>query len=197
MNNVIYIAKKELSSYFKSPTAYIVLMMMVSVFNLFFFLIIDQNRETSLSDVFLIMGFMLVFLAPILTMRLFSEEKMTGTMEFLMTAPVSNSAIVLGKYLSVLTLYTIMMCATLIYYCVVEYFGQPDRLTILLGYIGVWLKGALFLSIGLMASSWTRNQLVAAMVSFSIMFLLSFSASIAPYFSGFDWSAELSRPIRP
>ena len=130
------------------------------------------------------MDFMLIFLAPIITMRLFSEEKLTGTMELLMTAPISNTAIVLGKYVGVLILFSIMISITFFYYAVVEVFAKPDSLTIMSGYVGVWLEGALFLSIGLMTSSWTRNQIVAAMMSFSLIFLLYFSASISAYFSG-------------
>ena len=164
--------------------AYVVLVMMISIFNLFFFIIIDQNREASLSDVFLVMGFMLIFLAPIITMRLFSEEKMNGTMELLMTAPVSNTSIVLGKYLGVLLLFTIMVSTTFFYYGIIEYFANPDRLTIILGYLGVWLEGALFLAIGMMMSSWTRHQIVAAVMSLSLIFLLYFSASITPYLTG-------------
>lgn len=184
MNKVVFIAKKELSSYFKSLTAYIVFVLMISVFNVFFFLIIDQNREASLRDVFLVMDFMLIFLTPILTMRLFSEEKSAGTMEFLKTSPISNTAIVLGKYLGVLILFSIMLCLTFFYYGIVEYFSSPDRATVLLGYIGVWLEGALFLSIGLMASSWTANQVIAAMISFAIILLLYFAATLSNYFDG-------------
>ena len=184
MNKVFYIAKKELSSYFKSSMAYIVVAVMIAIFNIFFFMIIDQNREASLRDVFLVMDFMLVFLVPIMTMRLFSEEKLTGTMELLMTAPISNTAIVLGKYVGVLILFSIMISITFLYYGIIEYFGEPDRLSILSGYVGVWLEGALFLSIGLMASSWTRHQTVAAMTSLSLIFVLYFSANISSYFSG-------------
>lgn len=184
MSKVIYIAKKELLSFFKAPTAYIILAMMISIFNVFFFMIIDQNREASLSDLFLLMDFMLIFLVPIITMRLFSEEKMTGTMELLMTAPISNTAIVLGKYIGVLILFSMMISITFVYYVIIEYFAAPDRMTIFLGYIGVWLEGALFLSIGLMTSSWTPNQIVAAMMSISIIFLLYFSANISPFFTG-------------
>ncbi|MFT5572785.1 MAG: ABC-2 type transport system permease protein [Cryomorphaceae bacterium] len=184
MDKVFFIAKKELSSYFKSPTAYIVFVLMVSIFNVFFFLIIDQNREASLRDVFLVMDFMLIFLAPIITMRLFSEEKMSGTIEFLMTSPISNTAIVLGKYIGVLILFSILISITFLYYAILEYFSAPDRMTIFSGYIGVWLEGALFLSIGLMASSWTRNQIVAAMISFAIIFSLYFSANVSSYLSG-------------
>lgn len=183
MNKAFYIAKKELSSFFKSPMAYIILATMISIFNIFFFIIIDQNQEASLENVFLVMDFMLIFLMPIITMRLFSEEKSNGTMEFLMTAPVSNTAIVLGKYLSVLFLFSIMISITFVYFGIVEFFANPDRLTILFGYIGVYLDGALFLAIGLMTSSWTRHQTVSGMMSLSIIFLLYFLGSIAPFFS--------------
>ena len=184
MDKVFFIAKKELSSYFKSPTAYIVFVLMISIFNIFFFMIIDQNREAALRDVFLVMDFMLIFLAPIITMRLFAEEKMTGTMEFLMTSPLSNTAIVLGKYIGVLMLFSLLISITFLYYGMLEAFANPDRMAIWSGYLGIWLEGAFFVSIGLMASSWTRNQIVAAMISFALIFALYFSANIASYFSG-------------
>lgn len=184
MSSVYFIAKKELLSYFKSSMAYLVFALMISIFNVFFFLIVDQSREASLRDVFLVMDFMLLFLAPILTMRLFSEEKLTGTMEFLMTAPVSNTAIVLGKYLGVLVLFSTLIGITFVYYGIVEYFANPDRLTIASGYLGVWLEGALFLSIGVLTSSLTRNQIVAAMLCFALIFALYFLPNFAGYFSG-------------
>jgi ABC-2 type transport system permease protein len=184
MNKIFFIAKKELLTYFKSPIAYIVLIITIAIFNIFFFMIIDQNREASLRDVFQVMEFMFVFLAPLLTMGVFSEEKSTGTMEFLMTAPLTNTAIVLGKYLGVLFFFSIMLSMTFVYYGIIEYFGTPDRLTTLTGYLGVWLEGAFFLAIGVMTSSWTRNQIVSAMTSYVILFLIYFSISFTKYFSG-------------
>ncbi len=184
MDKIYFIAKKELATYFKSPIAYIVLVLTISVFNVFFFLIIDQNREASLRDVFRLMEFMFVFLVPLMTMRTFSEEKSTGTMEFLMTAPVTNTAIVLGKYAGVLVFYSVMISMTFVYYGIIEYFGSPDRLTTLMGYVGIWLEGAFFLAIGMMASSWTGNQIVAAMTSYAIIFSLYFSITMTKYFSG-------------
>jgi len=184
MDKVLFIAKKELSSYFKSPTAYIVFVLMVSIFNIFFFLIIDQNREASLRDVFLVMDFMLIFLVPIITMKLFAEEKLSGTMEFLITSPLSKTAILLGKYLGVLILFSILISFTFLYYVIIELFTSPDRMVIFSGYVGIWLEGALFLSIGVLTSSWTRNQLIAAMLSFTLIFILYFSANISSYVSG-------------
>ncbi|HEB28125.1 MAG TPA: ABC transporter [Porticoccus sp.] len=184
MDKIYFIAKKELATYFKSPIAYIILILMISIFNIFFFMIIDQNREASLRDVFLLMEFMFVFLVPLITMRMFSEEKLTGTMEFLMTAPVTNTAIVLGKYVGVLLFFSLMISMTFVYYGIIEYFGSPDTMTTFSGYFGVWLEGAFFLSIGMMTSSWTRNQIVAAMTSYIILFLLYFSTSFTQYFGG-------------
>jgi len=184
MDKIYFIAKKELLTYFKSPVAYITLVLSISVFNVFFFLIIDQNREVSLRDVFHVMEFMFLFLVPIMTMRLFSEEKASGTMEFLMTAPVTNTAIVLGKYLGVLVFFSILISLTFIYFAIIEFFGTPDRLTIASGYLGVWLEGAFFIAVGMMTSSWTRNQIVAAMISYVILFLLYFLINFSKYFSG-------------
>jgi len=184
MTKIIIIAKKELAVYFKSPIAYIILILTISIFNIFFFMIIDESREVSLRDVFKVMEFMFVFLVPLLTMKTFSEEKLTGTMEFLMTTPTTNTAIVLGKYLGSLIFFTLLLMMTTVYYFIIEYFGRPDRLATLSGYMGVWLEGAFFLSIGILTSSWTRNQIVAAISSYTILFLLYFSSSFIKYFSG-------------
>lgn len=157
---------------------------MLSLFNVFFFLIVDQNREVSLRDVFQLMEFMLVFFIPLLTMRLFSEEKSNGTMEFLQTAPLTHSMIVLGKYFSMLIFYTLLISLTLTYYFIVEYFADPDPLSMFSGYLGIWLEGAFFIAVGLLASSWTSNQIIAAMVSYLILFSLYFSTSFSQYVGG-------------
>ncbi|MGK0500059.1 MAG: ABC-2 type transport system permease protein [Oceanicoccus sp.] len=184
MNKIIALTKKELHSYFSSPIAYIVLISMLSIFNIFFFMIINQNRESSLRDVFQAMEFMLVIFIPLLTMKVFSEEKSTGTMEFLLTAPLTCSMIVLGKYLSLLAFYSILIGITASYYLIVEYFGEPDSISMISGYVGIWLEGALFIAIGLLISSWTRNQIVAAMATYMALFMLFFSTSFSQYVSG-------------
>lgn len=184
MNKIITIAQKELSVYFKSPIAYIILIITISVFNIFFYLIIDQSREATLRDVFQVMEFMFVFLVPLLTMRIFSEEKASGTMEFLMTTPTSNTAIVLGKYLGSLVFFSMIILFTGVYYLILEFFSAPDRLATLTGFLGVWLEGALFISVGILASSWTRSQVLAAMTSYILLFLLYFSRGLVTYFTG-------------
>ena len=184
MNKVFAIAKKELTAYFESPIAYIVLILTISVFNVFFYMIVDQNREASLRDVFKVMEFMFVFLIPLLTMKIFSEEKLTGTIEFLMTSPITNTAIVLGKYLGSLIFFTLIIIMTVTYYFIIEYFGQPDRMSILTGFLGIWLEGSFFLAIGILTSSWTRNQIIAAISSYAILFSLYFSISFTNSLSG-------------
>ncbi|MBF0571778.1 MAG: Gldg family protein [Candidatus Omnitrophica bacterium] len=184
MNKIIAIAKKELSVYFKSPIAYIILILTIAIFNIFFYMIIDQNKEVALKDVFQVMEFMFIFLVPLLTMGAFAQEKASGTMEFLMTAPVTNTAIVIGKYLGALVFFSSLIGMTFMYYGIVEYFGTPDRMTILTGYLGVWLEGAFFLGVGMLTSCWTGNQVIAAISSYAILFLMYFSSNFLQYFTG-------------
>ncbi|MCK5083843.1 MAG: ABC transporter permease subunit, partial [Candidatus Omnitrophica bacterium] len=184
MNKTWAITKKELAAYFKSPVAYIILIVTVCVFNMFFFIIIDSNQEATLRDVFKVMGFLFVFIVPLLTMKTFAEEKASGTMEFLMTTPTKNSAIVLGKYLGSLIFFTLIMASTSVYYVIVELFGAPDRAAVFAGYLGVWLEGAMFIAIGLLVSSLTKSQIVAAICSYVVLFLLYFSISFIQYTHG-------------
>lgn len=181
MTKTFAIAQKELSAYFKSPVAYIILIVTITVFNIFFYMIIDQNREATLRDVFSVMEFMFVFLVPLLTMRIFAEERAGGTMEFLMTTPTSNTSIVLGKYLGSFLFFSLLLGLTVTYYLIIEYFGQPDRWPIATGFLGLWLEGGLFVAVGILTSSWTRSQVNAAITSYAILFLLYFSASFIPY----------------
>ncbi|MCQ9206062.1 MAG: ABC transporter permease [Omnitrophica bacterium] len=184
MNKIFAIALKELKEYFKSPIAYIVLIVTISIFNIFFFLIIDQGQEASLRDVFKIMEFLFIFIVPLLTMKTFAEEKFSGTMEFLMTTPTTNTTIVLGKYLGSLIFFTLIIGLTTSYYFIIEFFSQPQPRVVLAGYLGLWLEGALFIAIGMLASSLTKNQIVAAISSYVVLFLLYFSISFIKYFSG-------------
>ncbi|MCB9747429.1 MAG: ABC transporter permease subunit [Candidatus Omnitrophica bacterium] len=178
------IAKKELKSYFHSPMAYIVLFLTITVFNVFFYLIINENREVNLRDMFKLMEFMFVFLLPLLTMRLFSEEKATGTVEFLMTTPTSNWTIVLGKYWASVLFYSIIIISSFVYYIIMEIFAEPDRLAVLSGYFGIWLEGAFFIAIGMLASSWTKNSIIAAITSYVFILFLYFSLALEKYTTG-------------
>ena len=182
MKTAWIIAKKELGTYFKSPIAYIILTITVSVFNIFFFILLEQNREASLRDMFQLMEFMFVFIVPLLTMRLFCEEKRLGTIEFLMTNPISNESIVLGKYFGSLLFFASLIALTGAYYFILEYFAKMDGWAAFAGYLGIGLEGALFIAIGLLMSSLTKNQIIAGLSSYAVIFMLYFSISFIKYF---------------
>ena len=184
MKKIWVISKKELVNYFKTPMAYIILILCILIFNLFFFLIVDTNQEASLRDVFQVMQFMLLFFVPFLTMKIFAEEKLLGTMEFLTTTPTTITEIVLGKYLGSFLFFMVLVLLTGVYYLIMEYFGAIDGMAVVCGYIGFILEGALFIAIGIMASSWTQNQIVAAVSSYTILFALYFASSLTKYVSG-------------
>ncbi len=121
-----------------------------------------------------------LFLLPLMTMRLFSEERKGNTLELLMTVPARPSEIVLGKYLSALAIMTLMLALTLVFPVLLQIYGSTpgagasplDWRTILTGYAGMWLLGAGFIAVGLFASSLTDSQIVAAVISFSVLLLL-------------------------
>lgn len=184
MNKICAIARKELTAYFKSPIAYIILIVTISVFNIFFYLIIDNNQEATLRDVFRVMEFMFIFIIPLLTMKTFAEEKASGTMEFLMTTPTTNTEIVFGKYLGSGVFFSILIALTFVYFGIIEYYATPDRVANAVGYIGVWLEGMMFIAIGLLISSLTRSQVVAAILTYVVLFLFYFSISLVQYVEG-------------
>lgn len=184
MNKIFHIALKEFKVTFQSPVAYILLCLSLVVFNIFFFIIIDENREATLRDVFTLMEFMLVFLIPLITMKSIAYENDSGTMEFLKTTPTSNAVIIFGKYFGSLIFFTVMIVLTGPYYLIIEFFGTPDRLSLIIGYFGIWLEGAFFVSIGVMTSSFTKSQVLAAMSSYIMILLIYFSLSFTKYISG-------------
>jgi ABC-2 type transport system permease protein len=169
---------RELRAYFFSPLAYVVL---------FFFLVVNGvifvNLIGVLSDprsaggpplgyFFRSTWLMLLLLAPVLTMRLVSEELRSGSIEVLMTAPVTEGQVIAGKYLAAFTFYAFLWLPTLAYAAVVAHYSAVDWGPVAAGYVGVLGIGALFLAVGIFASATTRSQLVAAMVSVACVFLL-------------------------
>ncbi len=184
MHKVSAIVVKELKTYFKSPIACLVLITTVSVFNVFFYMIIDENREATLRDVFKLMEFLFVFFVPILTMKTFAEEKQTGTIEFLLTTPTTVKQLVVGKYLGSLAFISLIIVLTVPYYGIIEYFSSPDRWEVFWGFVGIFLEVALFAAIGILTSSLTRGQIVAAISSYVLIFMLYFSFSFIKYVKG-------------
>ena len=180
MRNIGAIYRRELYSYFVSPIAYFVLIPFLFVCGFFFWSAFSYfaqarvpNAPTELmAGMLQTMSMILVLVTPVLTMRAFAEEKRSGTMELLITSPVREVEIVLGKFAGSWTLLLIMLAATAPYPVYVHRYGNPDNGPIFTGYLGLMLLGACLISLGLMASSTTRNQIVAAVVTFGIGLLL-------------------------
>jgi len=196
MSQMMAIFKRELRSYFTSPIAYVVLTVFLALTGYFFDMLVEQFlrlefiyvqqamrmqqqpppfniNELVVRNYFSIVVFIVaLFLAPMLSMRLFSEEKRAGTLELLLTSPVTDWQIVVGKYSAALALYAIMLASSFLHILFLILWGNPDIGPILGGYLGLFLLGATYLALGLFISSLTENQIVAAVVSFALFLLL-------------------------
>jgi len=172
MRSVLAIAGRELRSYFASPIFYVVTAAFLVVTGYLFTLILFYSREASLRGVFANMSILLIILGPALTMRLLAEEHRTGTIELLLTSPVRDFEVVLGKFLAGVGLLLAMLAITLYYPLLLFLYGSPEKGSIIGGYVGVILLGAVFIAIGLFASSLTANQIVAAVLTFMMLLLL-------------------------
>ena len=192
MNNVFAIARKEFKEYFGSPMAYIfitVFLLLVNFFYVWFFFIQGQAEMRSF---FGPMPYLFLFMIPAVTMRLWAEERKMGTLEVLMTLPVREAEVVLGKFLASLGLLTVMLALTFNVPVLVSALGDPDWGTIICGYLGCLLMGASFLAIGLFASSLSENQIVAFILGIGIcaamlivgetFFLLFIPDILVPFF---------------
>ncbi len=179
MRNTLYIAAKELRSYFVTPIAYVIVAFWLVGTGFFFWLSVTFN-DPSLRNVFGVIIVLLLLIAPALTMRLLAEEARTGTLELLLTSPVQDWAVVLGKFLGALALYMSMIGLTLFYPLIIVIFrGNPDWGPVWSGYIGLVLVGMAFLSVGLFASALTSNQMVSAVIGFVILLVLFIIGQVA------------------
>jgi ABC-2 type transport system permease protein len=184
MKAVLATFNRELRAYFFSPLAYVVLFFFLVINGFVFAMIIsflNDPRSPAGRPLDLFFGgtlffwLLLLFIAPVLTMRLLSEELRSGSIEVLMTAPVTEGQVVAGKYLAALAFYLFLWLPTLAYAGVVAYYSEVDWGPILAGYLGILGIGALFLSVGLFASAMTRSQLLAAIITFALLiFFFSF-----------------------
>ena len=191
MGNILAVAQKELKSYFSSPIAYIVIGLWALLYGYFFAAIlhffVQQSLQMSqfgqgpqsinvnqqlirplLQNVLIL----ILFLLPSVTMRAYSEEKRSGTIELLLTSPITDWQIILGKFFGAMALYAVMLAVTLIHLALLFVYGHPEWKPILTAYLGLFLMGGCFISLGLFISSLTKNQIVAAMVTFAVFLLL-------------------------
>ena len=173
--NTFNIAWKETKSYFGTPAAYVVGAMFLALTGVFFVSeITSPFAEADVREIVDWASFFIIFLAPLLTMRLLAEEQKLGTLELLLTSPVRDWEVVIGKYLASLLILAAILAATLYYVLLLYMFGSPDTGPVLSGYFGLLLYGAAALAIGLLGSSFSGNQIVAAVVGIAILLMLSY-----------------------
>ncbi|MFQ5490198.1 MAG: ABC transporter permease [Phycisphaerae bacterium] len=178
MQKVGILTQRELSAFFFSPIAYVVLAIFLMVTGIFF---ANDNfvpgGESSLRITFgNYLPVILVFILPMLTMRLLAEELRSGTIESLMTAPVTDADVVLGKFFGTLVFYLLMLGGTLLHVVLVAMYGTLDVGLVLASYLGLILLGGLYISVGLFFSACTRNQVIAVICSFVLLAVFTFLA---------------------
>jgi len=168
MKHILTISGRQFRSYFNGPVAYIVICIVMLTLGFFFWNTFFLYGRASAREMFRWLGLILVFALPALTMGLLAEEKRTGTIELLITMPVTEAQVILGKFLGVVGLYAVLLVLTLPYPISVSTLGNLDWGPVWSGYLGLFLQGSAILAIGLMASSWTSNQLIALFVALAL-----------------------------
>ncbi len=179
MRTVLAIVRKELQIYLVSPIAYVVTILYILINSFFFSYITVQHRESDLRGIFINQNiFFLLFLIPAITMRLISEEKRAGTIEVMLTAPVTDWQVVLGKYISAMSMFAMMFVLTVYYPIVLTIFGDPEISVIVSGYIGLFLVASFFIAVGVFSSALTQNQILSFVISFIILFFFWLMGSL-------------------
>ena len=166
------ITKRELRTYFNSPVAYIVVTVFTILTGYLFFTQLFVEKQAEMRGFFGIMPLLFMFLAPAITMRLLADEKAAGTLELLITMPVREWQVVVGKYLAAMALLCTALALTLVFAITVRSFGPLDRGPAIGGYVGLVLMGGAYVAIGVMTSSFTRNSIISFIVAFAISFVL-------------------------
>ncbi|HKT79848.1 MAG TPA: ABC transporter permease [Vicinamibacterales bacterium] len=200
MSNILAIARKELRSYFASPIGYVLVGLWAFLFGYFYYFILEAFVRSSmqmpgmggmqtmninqdlLRPLMYNATILVLFVLPGVTMRTYSEEKRSGTIELLLTSPLTDFEIIMGKFLGAMALYSIMLMVTWIHIGMLYLYGSPEWKPLVVAYLGLLLLGGCFIAIGLFISSLTRNQVISFMVTFSIFLLLwviSWSANSA------------------
>jgi ABC-2 type transport system permease protein len=201
VRNVLAIARKELRSYFASPIAYVIIGLFALLFGWFFYAYLDlfvrrsagmgqmggganNVNQDMIRYVLMNSAIIILFIMPMITMRTYSEEKRSGTIELLLTSPLTDVEIIFGKFFGALGLYAAMLGVTLLDMLLLFKFGNPEWRPIAAGYLGLLLLGGCFVSLGLLISSLTKNQIVAGVITFAVFLLLWI----------INWTADQSGP---
>ena len=201
MKILAVLLRKELHAIFTSPIAYTVAAVFLLVLGYTFSLTLFSTKVANLNYIFHQVYVLSILLVPVLTMRAFAEERRTDTLELLLTAPVREISIVLAKFLATLALVLGMFAGSIAYAAVLGLYGDPDWGPIYSGYLAVALHASLLVSIGLLMSSLTENQVVAAALSLGVFLMLWFADSVAyllpPPFDAFALNLSLIGHFKP
>jgi ABC-2 type transport system permease protein len=200
VRNILAIAGKELRSYFASPIAYVIIGLFALLFSRFFYayLMVFVQRSSGMMGggganninqemiryVLMNSAVIILFVMPMITMRTYSEEKRSGTIELLLTSPLTDLEIIVGKFLGAMGLYCAMLAVTVAYMGILFFYGNPEWRPVVAGYLGLVLLGGCFISVGLLISSLTKNQIVAGVITFAVFLMLWI----------INWSADQSGP---
>ena len=201
VRNVLAIARKEVRSYFASPIAYVIIGLFALLFSQFFYayLMLFVRQSSGMSQfggggnninqdmiryVFMNAAVIILFVMPMITMRTYAEEKRSGTIELLLTSPLTDLEIILGKFFGAMALYAAMLGVTVLYIAILFIYGNPEWRPVVAGYLGLLLMGGCFISVGMLISSFTKNQIVAAVITFAVFLTLWI----------INWSADQSGP---
>ena len=189
LRNTLAIADKELRSYFASPIAYIIIGLFALLFGWFFYMFLTvfvrqseqmmqfgggsaNINQQMIRGVLQNSAVIILFVMPMITMRTYSEEKRSGTIELLLTSPVTDFQIIMGKFLGAMGLYVAMLLVTVVYMAILFIYGNPEWRPVVAGYLGLLLMGGCFIAVGLLISSLTKNQIVAGFLTFAVFLML-------------------------
>ena len=181
MQRTLTIAKRELTSYFNGAAAYIVVCLFLVLMGVFFWNPFFLINRATVREMFDLMSVLLLPTAPALTMGLLAEERAAGTIEVLLTMPLKDTEVILGKFLGAFALLCVLILLTLPYPISVSTLGHLDWGPVIAGYLAAILQGAAMLAIGLLASSWTSNQLIAFFTGGILCFAFWIVARFLPF----------------
>ena len=181
MTAALTVAKREIRTYFNSPIAYIVITVFMLLSGYLFFSSLFIERQAEMRAYFNLMPLLLSFIVPAMAMRLIAEEKGSGSLEMLITMPVRDWQVIVGKFLAGMALLATMVGLTLFYAVTVMLVGPLDKGPAIGGYLGILLVGGAYMAIGVMASTLTRNQIVAFIIGFAISFSLYLFYRLVPF----------------
>lgn len=181
---MLAIIKKELKSYLLTPIGYIFIGLFMLMFGIIFYIGIYTSRYLNFEYVFVDAVTILTFITPVLTMRMFAEERKNGTEQLILTSPRSLISVVLGKFVAALIIILLTLAATLVHLAILRHFGKPNLKIALTTLLGTFLLSMSYASLGMFISSITENQIIACVLTVGVLIALMFLPNVNAFFEG-------------